>query len=81
MTTTQERSLIEIQDQITIIEHIKTDLKKRYDEATSRIQKEYIAEKIRQLNTELRILTRIASSFRNTIREYENTLRKTRMRK
>jgi hypothetical protein len=78
MTTTQEQSLTEIQDHITIIEHIKTDLKKRYHEATSRIQKQYIEEKMRQYNTELRVLTRIEASFRRTIREYENRLKKTR---
>jgi hypothetical protein len=78
MTTTQEMSLREIEDRISIIEIIKKDYKKRCNETSSRVQKQYLQEKIQQSNTELRILTHIQAGFLRTIRQYENKLKRKR---
>jgi len=66
-TTTQQKSLVEINDQISIIEQIKADLVQRIQRSDNRIHVRYLREKVRGLNTELRILYNIRSAFMKTI--------------
>lgn len=66
-TTTQQKSLVEINDQISIIEQIKADFVQRIQRSNNRIHVRYLREKVRGLNTELRILYNIQSAFMRTI--------------
>lgn len=67
MATTQERSLGDIRDQLEIINRVKADLVNRMKNTKNRIHIDYLKEKIKGLNTEIRVLTNIQTAFRKTI--------------
>jgi len=69
MATTQERSLGDIRDQLEIINRVKADLVNRMKNTKNRIHIDYLKEKIKGLNTEIRVLTNIQTAFRRTILE------------
>lgn len=69
MTTTQTRSRLEIEDHIRVREQTKADLLKKLDTANNKIARDYLKDKIREINTELRIFTKIHSAFTKTIHD------------
>jgi len=67
MSTTQTRSLLEIESQISIMNLVKNDLLGRLQSSNNAIHKGYLREKIKGINTELRIMQNIRSAFLRTI--------------
>lgn len=69
MTFTQLESRREIMEHINIREEIKKDFMKRVKACDSKIQKEYLKSKIRDINTDLRFFHDIYSAFTRTIQK------------
>lgn len=65
----QQRCLMEIEQHISVIEDVKYDMKKRLDATDNKIHIAFLKEKIKGLNTELRILHNISASLNRTIRQ------------
>lgn len=68
-TITQQRTRDEIDDRIAIIEDVKRDLKTRLDHTKNKIHSDYLKEKIRGINTELRIMCNMRTALQKTIRQ------------
>lgn len=79
MATTQEASLGDIRSQLEIINHVKADLVDRMKNTTNKIHIDYLKEKIKGLNTEIRILTNIQTAFRRTIIQRQKLHHKNRL--
>ena len=69
MTTTQTKSRLEIEEHIRVREQTKSDLFHRLETAESKEARDYLKEKIREINTELRIFTKIHAAFTKTIKQ------------
>ena len=75
MTTTQQRSIIDIEDKLAIAEAIKKDLTDRMKNTKNKIHIDYLKEKIKWQNMEIRVLTDIHAAFRRTIVQKQKRLR------
>lgn len=64
----QQLCLLEIEQHIAIVEDVKSDLMRRLDATNNKIHIRFLREKIKGLNTELRILNNIRASLNRTIR-------------
>jgi len=64
----QQLCLLEIEQHIAIVEDVKHDLTRRLDSTDNKIHIRFLREKIKGLNTELRILNNIRASLNRTIR-------------
>ena len=67
MTYSQLESRREIMEHISIRELLKKDLRNRLEKCDSKVQKQYLREKIRDINTDLRFFHKIYNAFTRTI--------------
>jgi len=68
-TTTQTRVKMDIEDQIAVMEQAKRALQELLSRTEAKIQINYLKDKIKGINTELRIMYNMRASLDRTIRQ------------